>query len=75
MTAATFHTPTAFPEVRTASGKGLLARIFEGIIEARMRRAVREIAHHRCHLIPENLLKKYGYAATFESDRAYPFTR
>jgi hypothetical protein len=36
-----------------ASGKGLLARFFDAMIEARMRQAMRELAMHR-HLMPEN---------------------
>jgi hypothetical protein len=74
MTAATFHTPTAFPESRSASTRGLLASIFDAIIEARMRRAAREIAYRR-HLLSEDMLKKYGYTATLTNDSAYPFTR
>jgi hypothetical protein len=45
--------------------------------EARMRQAIRELAMHR-NLVPEDLLKKYGYAAnaaTLRDDSAYPFTR
>ena len=74
MTAVTFHTPTAFPETRTAPKKGLFARWLDAMVEARMRQAVREIAHRR-HLVPEDLLKRYGYAATLQNDSAYPFTR
>jgi len=44
------------------------------VAEARMRQAVRELAMHR-HLVPEDLLKKYGYTATLADDSAYPFTR
>ena len=74
MTAATFHAPTAFPEAPTAPTRGLLARFFAAMAEARMRQAVRELAMHR-HLVPEDLLKKYGYTATLTDDSAYPFTR
>ena len=74
MTAATFHAPTAFPESRAAPKRGLLARFFDAMAEARMRQAIRELAMHR-NLVPEDLLKKYGYTATLRDDRAYPFTR
>ena len=72
MTAATFH--ASFAEERTARKRGLLARFFDAMAEARMRQAVRELAMHR-NLVPEDLLKKYGYTATLQNDSAYPFTR
>jgi len=72
MTAATFH--TALPEGRIGRKRGLLARFFDAMAEARMRQAVRELAMHR-GLVPDDLLKKYGYAATLKDDSAYPFTR
>jgi hypothetical protein len=74
MTAATFHAPTAFTESQPARKRSLLARFFDAMAEARMRQAVRELAMHR-NLVPEDLLKKYGYTATLEDDSAYPFTR
>ena len=74
MTAATFHAPKAFPEARPAPKRSFLARFFDAMAEARMRQAVRELAMHRA-LVPEDLLRKYGYTATVEDDSAYPFTR
>ena len=74
MTAATFHAPTAFPQSQPARKRSLLARFFDAMAEARMRQAVRELAMHR-NLVPEDLLKKYGYTATVQDDSAYPFTR
>jgi len=74
MTAAIFHTPTAFPAIDPAPKRSLLARFFDAMAEARMRQAVRELAMHR-NLVPEDLLKKYGYTATLQDDSAYPFTR
>jgi hypothetical protein len=74
MTAATFHTPSAVPDARVAPKRGLLARFFDAMVEARMRRAVRELAMHR-HLVPEDLLKKYGYTASASDDSGFPFTR
>ena len=35
-----------------ASRKGILARFFDAMVEARMRQAMRELAMHR-HLMPE----------------------
>jgi hypothetical protein len=74
MTAATFHTLNAVPDARVERKRGLLARFFDAMVEARMRQAVRELALHR-HLVPEDLLKKYGYTATASDDSALPFTR
>ena len=74
MTAATFHTRTAFPETRNARKPGFWTRLFDAMVEARMRRAMREI-EARQHLIPENLLKKNGYTATVNNDGRLPFTR
>ena len=74
MTAATFHTSTAFPHLRTERKPGFFARLFEGMMEARMRRAMLEIERHR-HLVPEDLLKKTGYTATVNDDGRLPFTR
>jgi hypothetical protein len=42
----------ASPKAATAR-KGLLARFYDALIEARMRQAMRELAIHR-HLMPEN---------------------
>ena len=36
-----------------ASRKGLLARFYDALVEARMRQAMRELAMHR-HLLPGN---------------------
>ena len=46
-----------------ASGKSLLARFFDALIEARMRQAMRELAMHR-HLMPENRAEEAGSAFT-----------
>jgi hypothetical protein len=74
MTTATLPLFTRLPAAQSKPKKGLLARFFDAMVEARMRQAMREIAHHR-HLIPEDLLKKYGYTATLDNDSAFPFTR
>ena len=74
MTAATFHTRTAFPEARAERKPGFWARLLDAMVEARMRRAMRDI-EARQHLIPENLLKKSGDAATINDDGSFPLTR
>jgi hypothetical protein len=77
MTTATLPLSTSLPQTRTAprSGKkGLFARFMDAMIEARMRQAMREIAHHR-HLVPDHMLKAAGYETTLSYDGALPFTR
>ena len=74
MAVATLRMPVSLPETGKASTKGLLARFYAAIVEARMRAAVRELAMHR-HLIPEDVLQKTGYTATLSNDSAYPFTK
>jgi len=74
MITATFHTPTAFPQVRTERKPGFFARLVEAMMEARLQAAMRELNRHR-HLVPEDLLKKNGYTATVSSDGRLPFTR
>jgi hypothetical protein len=74
MTTATLPLSARLPAAQSKPKKGLFARMFDAMVEARMRQAVREIAHHR-HLVPEDLLKKYGYEATLKNDSPYPFTR
>jgi hypothetical protein len=75
MTTATLRlsTPPA-KEWVTPKRKGLLARFYHALIEARMRRAAQEIAMHR-HLMPDQLLKVSGDRATVTNDGALPFTR
>jgi hypothetical protein len=77
MATATLPLSSPLPEVRTApksAKKGLFARIVDAMIEARMRQAMREIAHHR-HLIPDHMLKAAGYETTLSNHGALPFTR
>jgi hypothetical protein len=73
MSAATFHTPIAIPQARSERKPGFFARLFDAMAEARMRAAMRELRMHR-HLIPEDVLKKAGYAASLNDDSVYPFT-
>jgi hypothetical protein len=74
MSAATFHTPTALPEKRAAGKPSFWSRLFDAMMEARMRWAMLEINRRR-HLVPEDLLKKNGYTATVNDDGSFPFTR
>jgi hypothetical protein len=74
MTTSTLRLPAILTEKRKSTGKGLFARFYTALIEARMRAAVREIALRR-HLLPEELLKKSGAAATVTPDGAYPSAR
>ena len=74
MTTATLRLSTILPETRSKPRKGFFARFHAALVEARMRAAMRELALHR-HLIPEDMLKTSGYAATLTNDGAYPFTR
>lgn len=74
MATATLRMPVSLPETRKASAKGLFARFYAALVEARMRAAMRELAMHR-HLIPKDVLKKAGYQASINDDSAYPFTR
>ena len=56
MATATLRLPASLPETRKVS-QGLLSRIYDAIVEARMRAAMRELALHR-HLVPEDVLKQ-----------------
>jgi hypothetical protein len=59
---------------RTEPRKNLFARLFDALIEARMRRAMREIAMYR-HLIPADHLKQAGYKTTVADAGLLPFVR
>jgi hypothetical protein len=65
--------PVSLPETRKVS-KGFLSRLYDALVEARMRAAMRELAMHR-HLVPEDVLKNAGYAASVNDDAALPFTK
>jgi hypothetical protein len=74
MTTATLRLPTSIADAPTAPKKGLLARFYAALIEARMRHAMQEIARYR-HLVPDDIVKNTGYEATLTNDGALPFTR
>ena len=58
MTTATLRISTPLPEARTAPRKGLLARFFDAMVEARMRQAMRETRAAPPSHSAEDLLKK-----------------
>jgi hypothetical protein len=74
MTTATLRIATPLVESPAPAKKGVLARFYDALIAARMRKAMREIEHHR-HLLPEHPLKSAGYEATVRNDGTLPFTR
>ena len=65
MTTATLPLSTPIPAASGPARTGLFARLFNAVMEARMRQAMREIAM-REHLVPEDLRKDLG---------ALPFVR
>ena len=73
MTTATLPLSTGL-SARGSARKGLLRRVYEALLEARMRHAMHEIAMRR-HLLPEDVLKSAGYEAGLPNDRELPFTR
>jgi hypothetical protein len=54
--------------------KGFWARLWDGLIEARMRQAEREIRQH-IHLVPADVLAKNGYLATYKDAHKLPFMK
>jgi len=74
MTTATFHHTTPLPETAPAPRAGWFKRFFAAMVEARLRQAERELAMHR-HLIPQDVVKEAGYAATQSTDGVLPFVR
>lgn len=55
--------------------KGFWARFWDALIESRMRQAEREIRRHYLHLIPEDVVAKSGYAATYKDAGEFPFVK
>ena len=73
MTTATLPLSVGLPATGSVR-KRLLRRVYDAMIEARMRRAMREIAMHR-HLAPGELLQSAGVEAGLANDRELPFMR
>ena len=74
MTTVTLRLTSPLPAVRSTPAKGFFTRLYDAMLAARMRKAMREIEHHR-HLIPEHMLKSAGYEPTATNDTSLPFTR
>jgi hypothetical protein len=58
----------------STEAKGFMARLWDAFVESRMRQAEREIRMH-LHLIPEDVLAKSGYAATYKDADKLPFVK
>jgi hypothetical protein len=56
------------------SAKGFWRRVWDGLVEARMRQAEREIRQH-IHLVPADLLARSGYVATYKNAHKLPFVK
>lgn len=65
MTTATLRLSAPISEAEAPARKGVFARFYHALMEARMRAAMREIAMHE-HLVPEDIRKGLG---------ALPFVR
>jgi hypothetical protein len=63
----------ALPTRRAAKRKGLFARFYQALQEARMREARREIARYR-HLMPDEL-ERAAYRLDCRSEDSLPFVR
>ena len=74
MTTATFHLSTPLGEARREPRRGMFARFYNALLEARMRQAMRELAMHQ-HLIPQDVVKEAGYVPTQTTDGVLPFVR
>ncbi len=59
---------------KTLPEKGFWARVYDAIVEARMRQVEREMRNH-LYLIPENVLKSSGYRATLRDSKGLPFVK
>lgn len=64
------HSPLA----RAREKQSFFARFYNGMLEARMRQAMRELALHGHYLSPD-MVKDGGYKVTVTDDSALPFTR
>jgi hypothetical protein len=59
MTTATLRLSSPISAAAGPAKKGLFTRIYNALMEARMRQAMREIAMRR-HLVPEDIRKDLG---------------
>ncbi len=65
--------PTAATRKPATSRKGVLARFYDRLIEARMQKAVEELGHYR-HLLPREL-EQAGWKIGERSEDSLPFVR
>ncbi|MCC6946580.1 MAG: hypothetical protein IT539_02330 [Bradyrhizobiaceae bacterium] len=54
--------------------KGFWARVLDAMIEARMREAERQIRQYM-YLLPEDVLARSGYKATYKDANKLPFVK
>ena len=59
---------------RETATKSIWARLWDALIEARMRQAEREIRMH-LHLIPADVLRESGFFANYKSADKLPFVK
>jgi hypothetical protein len=71
--AATLVAGTKTPKSATEA-KGFWARVWDAMIEARMRQAEREIRMH-LHLIPADVLAQSGLSRTLKDSGKLPFVK
>ena len=59
---------------RNTATKSIWARLWDALIEARMRQAEREIRMH-LHLIPADVLRDSGFFANYKDANKLPFVK
>ena len=59
---------------RNTATKTIWARLWDALIEARMRQAEREIRMH-LHLIPADVLRESGFFANYRNADKLPFVK
>ncbi len=78
MNALTYEMRSAAAAVTTAprntATKSIWARLWDALIEARMRQAEREIRMH-LHLIPADVLRQSGLFANYKDANKLPFVK
>jgi hypothetical protein len=59
---------------RKTATKTIWARIWDALVEARMRQAEREIRMH-IHLVPADVLRESGFYANYKNAEKLPFVK
>jgi hypothetical protein len=62
------------PAPRKTATKTIWARMWDALIEARMRQAEREIRMH-IHLVPADVLRESGFFANYKNADKLPFVK